>query len=297
MLRHAKLGYVALNVTDLERSCRFYEQVVGLQPNGVGAAGEAFFRFDASHHNVVLYQGAPAGFKRFGWQLESEAQFDVLAASLARHSITLQDVDPAECDSLGQGRSVRFADPFSGFVWEFYSHMREESEPFRPTATGFDRLGHVILKTPRFEEAIAFYADALNFRLSDKVEGTIAFLRAFPNKYHHMFGVAHGERPGLHHVNFMVSSIDDWGRCTTRLPRQGVPVVWGPGRHTNAGTFFVYYLDPDGLTLEYGYGMEEFPETGAREPNVRRAGQESVDLWDSPMDPRTCASGEVEAVV
>jgi 2,3-dihydroxy-p-cumate/2,3-dihydroxybenzoate 3,4-dioxygenase len=71
-------------------------------------------------------------------------------------------------------------------------------------------------------------------------------------------------------------------------------VVWGPGRHTNAGTFFVYFLDPDGLTLEYGYGMEEFPETGARAPNIRPPGMESVDLWDSHIDPRTCASGEVE---
>ena len=233
-VRYSKFGYVALNVTDLERSSRFYEEVVGLQPNGRGPAGEAFFRFDQAHHNVVLYEGTQAGFKRFGWQLESDAQFDVLATSLARHGIALKEVDRAESEALGLGHSVRFADPFGGFAWEFYTRMREEPTPFKPTVTGFDRLGHVILKTPRFEEALSFYADALNFRLSDKVEGMIGFLRAFPNKYHHTFGIAQGARPGLHHVNFMVSSIDDWGRCTTRLPKQNVPVVWGPGRHTAA---------------------------------------------------------------
>ena len=295
MVRYSKLGYVALNVTDLGRSRKFYEEIVGLQPNGTGPDGAAYFRFDRAHHGVVLHQAPQAGLKRFGWQLESEAQFDVLAQSLARHGIGLTEVDRAECEAQGQGRSVRFADPFTGVTWEFYASRREEPTPFKPTVVQFDRLGHVVLKTGRFEEALEFYAEALNFRLSDKVEGQIAFLRAFPNKYHHLLAVAKGDRPGLHHVNFMVTSVDEWGRCTARLPRQNIPIVWGPGRHTNAGTFFVYYLDPDALTLEYGYGMEEFPETGARAPNIRPPGHDSVDLWDSRIDPRTFAAGEIEA--
>jgi 2,3-dihydroxy-p-cumate/2,3-dihydroxybenzoate 3,4-dioxygenase len=294
MVRYNKLGYVALNVTDLGRSRKFYEDIVGLQANGVGPDGAAYFRFSSAHHNVVLYQASRPGFKRFGWQLESDGQFDVLQAALAQRGIPLQEVSQAESAALGQGRTMRFSDPYAGITWEFYASARDELTPFRPTLVQFDRLGHVVLKTDRFDEALDFYREVLNFRLSDKVEGVIAFLRAFPNKYHHTFGIAKGERPGLHHVNFMLDSIDDWGRCTARLPRQNVPVVWGPGRHTNAGTFFLYYLDPDGLTLEYGYGMEEFPEVGAREANVRPPGHDSVDLWDSPMDPRTCAAGEIE---
>ncbi|HWI35683.1 MAG TPA: VOC family protein [Burkholderiales bacterium] len=296
MVRYRKLGYVAVNVTDIERSCAFYESIVGFQPNGRGPDGAAYFRFGRSHHDLVLYPAARAGFKRLGWELEDEKQFDALERALSRHGMALKEVDAAECAALRQGRTVRFSDPFSGCTWEFYARMGAEETPFTPRVVRFDRVGHAILKTPRFEEALRFYTDVLNFRLSDKVEGVIAFLRAFPNPYHHTFGIAAAERHGLHHVNFMLSSIDDWGRCTARLPREQVPVVWGPGRHTNAGTFFLYYLDPDGLTLEYGHGMEEFPEVGAREPNVRAPGQEAVDLWDSPMDPRTCASGEVEAV-
>jgi 2,3-dihydroxy-p-cumate/2,3-dihydroxybenzoate 3,4-dioxygenase len=296
MVRYNKLGYVALNVTDLARSRRFYEEVVGLEPNGTGPDGAAYFRLDASHHGVVLYQAAQAGFKRFGWQIENEALIDALAASLAKHGIALTEVDPGECAALGQGRSVRFSDPFTGATWECYVNMADAPAAFRPTVARFDRLGHVVLKTDRFDEAIRFYEEALNFRLSDKVEGQIAFLRAYPNKYHHTFAVARAARPGLHHVNFILTSIDEWGRCTARLPKQNVEVVWGPGRHTNAGTFFLYFLDPDGLTLEYGYGMEEFPPFGGRAPNIRPPGMESVDLWDSPFDPRTSASGEIERI-
>lgn len=296
MIRYSKLAYVALNVTDLARSCKFYQDIVGLEPNGTAPDGGVFFRLDQSHHSVMLYQAPQAGFKRFGWLLENEAQFDVLTASLARHGIVPGEVDAAECAALGQGRSLRFVEPYGGGTWEFFARMDDAPAPFHPTVTPFNRLGHVVLKTDKLDAAIRFYEEVLNFRLSDKVEGQIAFLRAHPNKYHHTFAIARGDRPGLHHVNFIVSSIDDWGRCTARLPRQNVDVVWGPGRHTNAGTFFLYFLDPDGLTLEYGYGMEEFPETGARPPNIRPPGVDSVDLWDSRMDPRTCASGEVERV-
>jgi 2,3-dihydroxy-p-cumate/2,3-dihydroxybenzoate 3,4-dioxygenase len=295
MVRYRQLGYVALNVTDLQRSRRFYEEVVGLQPNGVGPDGAVYFRFGTAHHGVVLYQAPVAGFKRFGWQLEDEAQFDALAAALAAHGIASTEVERGECDALGQGRSVRFVDPYVGATWEFYATMRAEPMPFKPTVVEFDRLGHVALRTDRFDDALRFYTEALNFRVSDMIQGQMAFLRSFPNKYHHSFAIAKAARPGLHHVNFMVTSLDEWGRCVVRLPKQNVPVVWGPGRHTNAGTLFDYFLDPDSMTLEYGFGMEEFPETGARAPNIRPPGREAADLWNNDIDPRACGSGVIEA--
>jgi 2,3-dihydroxy-p-cumate/2,3-dihydroxybenzoate 3,4-dioxygenase len=44
---------------------------------------------------------------------------------------------------------------------------------------------------------------------------------------------------------------------------------------------FLYFLDPDGLTLEYSFGMETFPAQGAREPRAWPAVPASVDLWGS----------------
>ena len=39
----------------------------------------------------------------------------------------------------------------------------------------------------------------------------------------------------------------------------------GPGEHHPWGRIFLYFTDPDRVTLEYSQGMEEFPEEGARE--------------------------------
>ena len=58
---------------------------------------------------------------------------------------------------------------------------------------------------------------------------------------------------------------------------------------------FLYYLDPDGLTLEYSFGMEEFPEVNPRKPRVLEPIRESFDYWGAPVDPRKSAVGEIEA--
>ena len=44
MIRYRKLGYVELNVSDLDRSETFYRDIVGLQHVGKRADGAVLFR-------------------------------------------------------------------------------------------------------------------------------------------------------------------------------------------------------------------------------------------------------------
>ncbi len=79
-LRYRKLGYVALNVSDLERSVPFYADVVGL--NFVEQVGNevVFFRCSEDHHNVALYRSASPGLKRVGFELEDDEMLERAAA-------------------------------------------------------------------------------------------------------------------------------------------------------------------------------------------------------------------------
>jgi catechol 2,3-dioxygenase-like lactoylglutathione lyase family enzyme len=57
--RISKLGHVVLNVSDLERSVRFYTGVLGFQisdtyPETMMPGGMVFLRFNADHHGVAL---------------------------------------------------------------------------------------------------------------------------------------------------------------------------------------------------------------------------------------------------
>jgi 2,3-dihydroxy-p-cumate/2,3-dihydroxybenzoate 3,4-dioxygenase len=299
MPRYSKLGYVALNVSDLARARHFYETLWGLGVTETGAGGEVYLRCSDDHHNVVLYP-APAepGLKRIGWEMESEDELDALAQRLTQRGIPVRELDAAERAVLHQGRTMRFSEPYTGVTHEYYVEMRSfGGQPFVPTVAKIQRLGHVVVKTPKFDEAVDFYLNVLNFRNSDTVENAVTFMRCFPNPFHHSFGIANSKQRGLHHVNFMVTEVDDIGRGLWRFKANDVEVVRGPGRHPPSGSMFLYVLDPDALTVEYSFGMEEFPEHNARKPRLFAPIPESLDYWNCPRDPRQGAVGAVETEV
>ncbi len=295
MHRYSKLGYVALNISNPERSKHFYETLWGLELSETGTAGELYLRCSDDHHNLVLYPDGTPGVKRIGWELESEADLDKLATALERQNIKVREVDAKERAALRQGRSIRFSDPFTGVTHEYYSVIqRLGGKPWTPTVAKIQRLGHIVLKTPRYAEALKFYMETLNFRASDSVDGFITFMRCFPNPFHHSFGLANSSRGALHHVNFMVTEVDDIGKGMWRFKKNDVPIVRGPGRHPPSGSMFLYVLDPDNITVEYSFGMEEFPEINPRKPRTLPPVDESIDYWGTIQDPRMGATGEIE---
>ncbi len=295
-MRYDKLGYIALNVSNLERSLEFYVRQVGLMHVGTDDQGRAFLRCSGDHHNIVLQQGPDPGLKRVGVEMQDEAAVDELAARLRQHEVPVVDVDAAECRALHQGRSIRFSDPYTDATFELYASMnRFGGQPFVATHTRIQRLGHLVLTTARFDEAVRFYTEVLELRVSDAIGTAVCFMRFHPNPYHHGIGLGAGKGPRLHHVNFMVSEVDDIGKAISRFAKAGTVVVNGPGRHPASGSMFLYYLDPDGITLEYSFGMEEFPAEGARKPRVFEPIRASYDYWDSYLDSeRKSAIGAVE---
>ena len=279
--RYAKLGYVAINVTDIAKSRHFYETLWGLSVTGTGPAGEVFLRCSNDHHNIILYPADHVGLRRIGWQMEDDVALETMAALLAELDLAPAEVSQDEIDVLHQERSIRFVEPHTGATMEVYARQKGDY-PFEPTVARIQRLGHVVLMTDRYEEAIPFFLDTLNFRSSDAIGTRITFMRCFPNPFHHSFGLGNGKANGLHHINFMVSEIDDIGKGLWRFQNEGVEIVYGPGRHPPSNSVFLYANDPDGLTVEYSYGMEEFPEEDPRPPRLLPMDQSSSDTWGAP---------------
>lgn len=291
--RYRKPGYVGLNVSNLERSIRFYRDLVGLtleQSDG----GVAYLRCSSDHHNVVLYQSDSVGIKRMAFELESPA--DLASAEAHLESIGRAfDVVPAdELATLRQGRSIRFRLPDSTLTLELYAQIDRAPAPFRPTVARIQRLGHVVVGLKNRDAVLSTLTKRLNFKVSDYFGDQVVFLRCFPNPYHHSFGLSRADHDCFHHVNFMVSDIDDIGRATNRMRQNGVEIVYGPGRHDISNSIFLYFLDPDGLTVEYSFGMEEFAESGAREPRQLAQLPEILDSWGGLPSPGFAKRGTVE---
>jgi len=294
-IRYAQLGYVALNVTDLEKSAWFYEHILGLAPVGAVADGRALFRCGAKHHDVVLSQAPRPGLKRIGFQMESPkargAAFDHFTAL----GLDPRPLEASEAAALAiSPDAFRIREPHCGAVFEFYSAMDAAPTPFTPTLAKIQRLGHIVIGVKDLPAAERFFLEELNFRASDRIEGAVTFMRCFPNPLHHSLGLSKAPENKFHHANFMVTEVDDIGKAIWRMKKNNVPVTFGPGRHPPSDSMFFYFADPDGMWLEYSFGMEEFPEAGAREPRLLPMKLESIDYWGGAPDPAYPQRGEIE---
>ena len=290
--RYVRLGYILLQVTDLSASTRFYVDLVGLSLAHMDRH-IAWLRCSDKPYDLVLKQGPCAGVRRIGFELEDivgvRAAFDHVA-QLGLHPAWLSD---AACAMERLQGAFRFNSPDTRLEIELNTGQASADHAFEPTVANIERLGHVVLNTRLFPLAQRFWVEQLGFAVSDHVPGRIAFLRCFPNPLHHTLALISSAADGLNHFNFMVTDIDDVGRAMNRMKKANVPVVFGPGRHLPSGSIFLYFLDPDGMTAEYSFGMEEIAEHGGRPPRVLEARPEVLDTWGSIADPRFGQTGAI----
>ena len=293
--RFKRLAYVALNVTDVDRTAAFLRDIVGLADGAPAQDGVRFLRCSADHHNIVLFAAKEPGLRRIAFEMESESDLDAVHAHLGEIGLDPVEVPQAERRALGHTRSIRFVEPNSGLTVELMAGMSQLATPYRPTHTQIVRLGHMVVGTTQPQRTIDFFVNKLNFKVSDIVDEMVTFMRCFPNPLHHSLGIGLAPECRLHHVNFMVNDIDDIGRALNRLKKNNVPIVYGPGRHPPSGSIFLYFLDPDGMTWEFSFGMEEFPEHEPREPRVLPKTLESFDFWGGVPDARFASVGRIVA--
>jgi len=291
--RYKRLGYVALNVTDLARSMAFYRDLVGLDVSDASEQHSAL-RCSRDHHALLLVQAAQPGLKRIAFELESAADLAAARDYLNSIGLTVEPVPAEEKKTLRLVDALRFRIPGSGLCIELFVQMMFMAKPFEARLTKIERLGHVVVNVADFNGTVGVLNEQLGFRTSDFVPGFAAFLRCFPNPLHHSMAVLAGADNHLNHVNFMVSDIDDIGRAMNRMKAAGVEIVFGPGRHLPSESIFLYFLDPDGMTVEYSFGMETFPEAGAREARLLEPVPATLDTWGSVATPAFGKIGAIE---
>ncbi|WP_114970601.1 VOC family protein [Rhodoferax ferrireducens] len=293
--RYRKPGYVALNVTNVDASVGFYRDLVGLQLESQQGSDTAFLRCSEDHHNLVLYRSSAPGIKRMAFELESASDLEQAANYVDQMGWARHEVAADEASQLRQGRTFRFCIPESTLTFEFYAQMGRGNGDYVPSVSKIERLGHVVIRCAQRDAVLRTLTEKLNFRVSDHFGDQVSFLRCFPNPLHHTFGVSRGDVDGLHHVNFMVTDVDDVGRAMNRMRKAGVEVVYGPGRHDISNSIFIYFLDPDGLTVEYSFGMEEFPEVSPREARELPLRPEILDSWGGAPAPKFGKGGVIES--
>jgi catechol 2,3-dioxygenase-like lactoylglutathione lyase family enzyme len=222
---------------------------------------------DPFHHIHVTEKGDP---KFVGFAYYAANEDDLKKLTKAPGATGIETLDEP-----GGGKRVRLTDP-NGYQIEVV-HGIEKVEPIRipprqklnsgenPLARAGElmrlpkgpsrvkRIGHGVLNTPKFDETIAWFRDALGFICSDDVyaENKSNLIGSF-NRLdrgddfvdHHVFFCLRHEKTGLNHLSFEVQDIDDVAMGHDYLKQFDYEHMWGLGRHVLGSQVYDYWADP-----------------------------------------------------
>ncbi|MFD5463918.1 VOC family protein [Kitasatospora sp. NPDC127059] len=224
---------------------------------------------------VVLRQGRASRFLGPVFRAAERADLDRLARATGRPVRDLGD--------FGGGQVVDLIDPsgfpvrvvhgteqlpalpeqpplllnFGGSRARTNATQRPPREPAR-----IQRLGHVVLETPRFTRALDWYLETLGLIVSDFLflDGrrdrgpTMAFMRCDQGTVpvdHHTLAMHLGPRTGYVHSAYQVTDLDAIAAGGQYLAERGYKRSWGIGRHIQGSQLFDYWRDPDKLMVEH----------------------------------------------
>jgi catechol 2,3-dioxygenase len=269
------LKSVAVGVTDLDRSVKFYTETWGLveihRENRIAylrAAGQ-------DHHVLALHEQAHPGLVSITFAASDSAQVDILYASLRNGGVAV-DGAPADLTTPGGGYGFSFRDPEQRrmqIVAGRADHRERLSDSDRPV-----KLSHVVLNSADPDAATGFMLERLGFRLSDST-AMMQFLRC--NSSHHSVAFAKTGNGTLNHIAFEMASWNALMHGAGRLKEAGHSVQWGVGRHGPGDNVFAYFVDPDGLAIEYTAEVQQIDEASHRPgtPEEWKRPASRLDQW------------------
>jgi catechol 2,3-dioxygenase len=244
----ARIGHIAFTVTDLGRSARFAQEIIGLRE--IERTDEvAYLTSTTRHHQLRLRAGAHHACDEIGFDVDSSDGWRALRGRVADAGFDVTEDDDLLFDhvfhfTIDDGPTLAICSGAAAI------------EPVRYTAPGARprKLGHVTLASPATEGLGTVLTDVLGFRLSDRLplgehaDGDLTWYRC--NTDHHALGLAPGAA-GVHHYAFELDGFAALGTMGDHLLANGKHYIWGPGRHGPGENLFAYFEDADGSMIEF----------------------------------------------
>lgn len=154
-----------------------------------------------------------------------------------------------------------------GNVARINAIQRPPHEPAR-----IQRLGHLVIETPRFRENLAWYQQMLGLIVSDflfypgqRDRGpTMAFMRCDRGAHpadHHTLAMTLGPTSRYVHSAYQVADLDAVAAGGAYLAEQGYHHAWGIGRHIQGSQLFDYWRDLDKFMVEHFADGDVFDNT------------------------------------
>ncbi len=280
-MRIRDIRHVGLLSPAIATHTDYYLEVWGLQAAGEDRHARYLRAASTGRHVLSLHPADRRGLHHLAFSLDSREAVDAAAAELERRGTTLV-TQPDDLDEPGGGYGLRFLDPENRCI-ELSAGVAEPPNGCSAGKVAPRGLCHVGLNTQRFEQIVAFYTDILGFRVSDRVEDRMAFLRC--GRRHHVIVFTRADYASVNHIAYVTANVDDVMKGVSNLRTRGQEPDWGPGRHGPGNNIFCYYRDPAGYVNELSSEMEYIEDEGAHEPAVWKRAPETADVWGTAGAP------------
>lgn len=276
----AGLRSVALSVPDLDATVRFYVETWHLERVAASAAAVYLRGTGTAHHVLSLHAGPRTAIRNVTLEARSAAALQAIAEATAPAGGSVLQ-PPSPVGEPGGGTAVTIADG-DGRIFRIVhgdaTHPAQPDTPDRPV-----RLAHVVLNSHDVAASQAFFERVLDFTLSDRTK-IMAFLRC--NSDHHSLALADADQDCLNHIAFLMPDIESVMRGGGRMKDAGHPIEWGPGRHGPGNNAFNYFIDPNGVAIEYTAEVEQVDDNyRARGPEDWKWPPGRVDQWGISAPP------------
>jgi catechol 2,3-dioxygenase len=256
----AKLGHVALNTPNVEKSRWFFREVIGLDETAE-IDGTVYLRAwgEFEHHSLSLTEG-PTGIDHFGWRACRAEDVGAFAEQLRANGTAVEEIEGDT--EAGQGYAIRFVTP-SGHPFEIYHEIEHPDAPeelrsrlksnvstARRRGASPRRLDHINVAARDVPSGQAWLEEQLGFRLREFISagsrGMVSAWSAVTSQVHDLALTRdlQGDDGTIHHFAYLFDSREDVMLGADVLREAGVPIELGPGMHGIARSMFCYLRDP-----------------------------------------------------
>jgi catechol 2,3-dioxygenase len=271
------LRSVELGVPDLDRSAAFYRDVWGLE-DMVSTADTLHMRGTGIEHHVLTLRARPkAAFLGVHFAAANHEAVNKLHDQAKAHGATITAAPAALSRDAGGGFGFSMRSPEGQPI--FISSDVDRLDAGREDRSRPTKLTHVVLNATKTDAELAFFIEALGFRLSDSTD-MMEFVRCTSD--HHSLALVRTEGPSLNHMAYEMANIDGLMRGAGRMKKAGYNVEWGIGRHGPGNNVFTYFIEPNGFVTEYTAEVDQVDEAThiAHDPVYWRNLPGRPDRWN-----------------
>lgn len=280
MRQDLQLGYLVLEVSDLDAWSEFTTTTLGMSVDGAPSEDALRVRMDELQQRFLIRRGPADDVVAVGLTALNGQVLQQILDRVTAAGVPVRECDDQEARDRRVKRLYTFTTP-GGITVELVSapyHSREPlAAPLVPGGflTGAQGLGHAVFMVDDLDEALTFWTGVLPFSVSDTSGqetpngvSHAAFLHC--NRRHH--SVALVQRPArstypkkLLHFMVQANSLDAVGMAFDRAIDADLTINRSLGRHPNDRMFSFYATTPSGFDYEFGWGAVEVGEDWAED--------------------------------